>query len=148
MLRFLHRLLEAGLHFERRFDPFFRPALDAVVRMPLTRFFNWTINVTRSRDVPPLAQGRIDPDEDISLDTIIAEMQHHLDLDFTPALTNARATPRPTASSGRLSRYCRACPSTCAGASSRRSAAFPHGSASPTPAPMSSPTSTTSASAR
>ncbi|MBF7010653.1 hypothetical protein QUC32_13325 [Novosphingobium resinovorum] len=84
MLRFLHRLLEAGLHFERRFDPFFRPALDAVVRMPLTRFFNWTINLTRSRDVPPLAQERIDPDEDVSLDTIIAEMQHHLDLDFTP----------------------------------------------------------------
>lgn len=84
MLRFLHRLLELGLHAERRFDPFFRPLFDRPLRMPLTRFFNWTINLTRDRDVPPIAGEQIDPDEDISLDAIIAEMQHHLDLDFTP----------------------------------------------------------------
>jgi len=84
MLRFLHRLLELGLHAERRFDPFFRPLFDRLFRMPLTRFFNWTINLTRSRDVPAIAMEADDADEDLSLDTIIAEMQHHLDLDFKP----------------------------------------------------------------
>lgn len=84
MLRALHRLLEMGLHAERRFDPFFRPAVDRLVRWPLTRLTNFTINLTRSRDVPPLGEERIDDDEDESLDTIIAEMQRHLDLDFTP----------------------------------------------------------------
>lgn len=84
MLRFLHRLLELGLHAERRFDPFFRPLFDRLFRMPLTRFFNWTINLTRSGDVPAIAMEADDADEDLSLDTIIAEMQHHLDLDFRP----------------------------------------------------------------
>lgn len=84
MLRFLHRALEVGLHVERRFDPFFRPAFDGLLRWPLTRFLNFTINLTRSRDVPAIAQERLSDDEDESLDTIIAEMERHLDLDFTP----------------------------------------------------------------
>ncbi len=84
MLLFLHRLLEMGLHIERRFDPFFRPLFDRLLRMPLTRFFNWTINLTRSRQVPPIAGEHVDDDETVSLDAIIAEMQRHLDQDFTP----------------------------------------------------------------
>jgi hypothetical protein len=84
MLLFLHHMLEYGLHFERRFDPWFRGGFDRLFRMPLTRFFNWTINLTRNRDVPPIAGERIDDDEDVSLDAIIAEMQRHLDQDFTP----------------------------------------------------------------
>lgn len=84
MLRIVHRLLESGLYLERRFEPFFRPLLDRLFRMPLTRFFNWTINLTRSRDVPPIAEERIEDDEEQNLDVIIAEMSHHLDLDFTP----------------------------------------------------------------
>jgi len=31
----LNRIIVALLHFERRFDPFFRPALDAVLREPM-----------------------------------------------------------------------------------------------------------------
>lgn len=84
MLRALHRLLETGLHVVRRIEPFFRPFLDRILRMPLTRFFNWTINLTRSRDVPGLAEERIDDDEEQNLDAIIAEMSRHLDIDFTP----------------------------------------------------------------
>lgn len=84
MLRPLHRLLETGLHFERRFDPFFRPAVDAILRWPLTRFINFTINLTRSRDFPPIAGEHFWDDEDESLDTMVAEMARHLDLDFTP----------------------------------------------------------------
>ena len=34
-LQWLHDLLVRLLHLERRFDPFFRPALDAVLREPL-----------------------------------------------------------------------------------------------------------------
>jgi hypothetical protein len=84
MLRPLHRLLETGLHVERRFDPFFRPAVDSILRWPLTRLLNFSINLNRSRDVPALGEERIDDDEDESLDTIIAEMQRHLDRDFKP----------------------------------------------------------------
>ncbi|WP_068076813.1 catalase family protein [Novosphingobium lentum] len=84
MLEPLHRLLQATLKTERRIDPFFRPAIDSVVRWPLTRLMNWTINLTRSRDVPPLAGERFRPDEDESLDTMVAEMQRQLDIDFTP----------------------------------------------------------------
>ncbi|WP_209347642.1 hypothetical protein [Pontixanthobacter sp. CEM42] len=84
MLRAVHRLLEFGLQLERRFEPFFRPVLDRLLRMPLTRFFNWTINITRSRDVPGIAEERVADDEEQSLDTIIAEMSRHLDIDFTP----------------------------------------------------------------
>src|SRR5947209_9037583 len=85
MFRWLHRALEIALHVQRRFDPFFRPAVDKLLRWPLTRFMNFTINLTRSRrDVPPIAQERFWDDEDESLDTIIAEMERHLDLDFTP----------------------------------------------------------------
>lgn len=84
MFRALHRMLEVGLHVERRFDPFFRPAFDAVFRWPLTRFVNFTINLSRSRDVPGIAQEQFWDDEDESLDNIVAEMQRHLDRDFTP----------------------------------------------------------------
>jgi len=84
MLRPIHRLLERGLYFERRFEPFFRPYFDRLFRMPLTRFFNWTINITRSHDVPDIVQERIDDDEEQNLDSIIAEMSRHLDIDFTP----------------------------------------------------------------
>lgn len=84
MFRPLHNLLEFGLHAERRIDPFFRPFFDALFRWPLTRFFNWTINLTRSRDVPPLGQEQFWPDEEQSLDTMVAEMQRQLDIDFTP----------------------------------------------------------------
>jgi hypothetical protein len=84
MLTPFHRLLELGLHAERRVDPFIRPALDAVLRWPLTRFVNWTINLTRSRDVPPLAGERLWADEDESLDRMVAEMKRQLDIDFTP----------------------------------------------------------------
>lgn len=84
MLTALHRLLQLGLKAERRIDPFIRPIGDALLKWPLTRFFNWTINITRSSDVPPLAGERIDPDEDTSLDRMVAEMQRQLDIDFTP----------------------------------------------------------------
>lgn len=84
MFRWLHRGFEIGLHVERRFDPFFRPGFDALFRWPLTRLVNFTINLTRSRDVPPIAGERYSDDEDESLDTIIAEMARHLDRDFTP----------------------------------------------------------------
>lgn len=84
MLRTLHHLLERGLYIERRFEPFFRPFVDRLLRMPLTRFFNWTINLTRSRDVPGLAEEHVDDDEEQNLNAIIAEMSRHLDIDFTP----------------------------------------------------------------
>jgi hypothetical protein len=33
VLRALHKLLETGLHIERRFEPWFRPQFDATLRL-------------------------------------------------------------------------------------------------------------------
>ena len=44
------------IHFERRFDPFFRPAFDAVLRDPLARFVTWLINLQRVDEKLALAE--------------------------------------------------------------------------------------------
>ena len=63
MLRLISRLFEKLLHVMRRIEPLYRPLFDRLLRMPLTRFFNWTINLTRSRNVPPIGGEAVDPDD-------------------------------------------------------------------------------------
>ena len=52
-------------------DPFFRPAADWLLREPLTRLFTWLINLRRSDEGLALAEERIQPDEEQSLQAII-----------------------------------------------------------------------------
>ncbi len=59
------------VHLERRFDPFFRPAFDAVLKDPLACFVTWLINRKRPNEGFRLAEERPIPDEEAHLQSII-----------------------------------------------------------------------------
>jgi hypothetical protein len=56
---------------ERRIDPFVRPVFDRLFRERLTRFFNGLINKRRKDEGLGLAEERIQPDEEVHLQSII-----------------------------------------------------------------------------
>jgi hypothetical protein len=60
------------LHLERRFDPFFRPAFDALLRDRLTALTTDLINAQRPKEGLKIAEERPLPDEEIFLDSIIS----------------------------------------------------------------------------
>lgn len=66
------------VHLERRFDPFFRPAFDALFRQLLTNLTNSLINLQRKNEGMELAEERIQPDEETHLDEIIADMGNQM----------------------------------------------------------------------
>jgi hypothetical protein len=59
------------IHLERRFDPFFRPLFDRLLRDPLSRLTTALINLRRKDEGLAIAEERIQPDEDAHLDAII-----------------------------------------------------------------------------
>ena len=59
------------LHLERRFDPFFRPAFDAVLRDPIARLTTSLINRQRPDEGLKIAEERPLPDEEAWVDAII-----------------------------------------------------------------------------
>ena len=63
------------VQIERRFDPFFRPAFDALLRDPLTRFVTALINSQRKNEGLKIAEERVLPDEEELIDSIIASFQ-------------------------------------------------------------------------
>ena len=71
LLDWIARALMLGIHVERRFDPFVRPAFDRVLRDPLARFVTSLINRKRSDEGFALAEERTQPNEDAHLDEII-----------------------------------------------------------------------------
>ena len=74
----------ALVHFERRFDPFFRPAFDAVLRDPLARFVTWLINLQRVDEKLALAEEKPLPGEEEFVDSIIASFQQQMRLLWKP----------------------------------------------------------------
>ena len=71
---FLNFIADAStkfVHLERRFDPFFRPAFDALLRGPLTRLATALINAQRKNEGSQLAEERELPGETAALDSII-----------------------------------------------------------------------------
>jgi len=73
--RILDRVSDAGLflmHVERRFDPFFRPAFDALLRDRLSALITRLINRKRKDDGLKIAEERPQPDEEAHLEDIIA----------------------------------------------------------------------------
>jgi hypothetical protein len=81
---FLNALSDASLfilHLERRIDPFFRPAFDAVFRDRLTKLTTSLINMRRRNEGLGLAEERLHPDEEFHLQSIIdtmgAQMRKH-----------------------------------------------------------------------
>ena len=63
-----------ALHVERRIDPWIRPAFDALFRERLTELTTKLINARRKDEGLKLAEERIQPEEEVRLDEIIATM--------------------------------------------------------------------------
>jgi hypothetical protein len=72
------------LHVERRFDPLFRPAFDAVLRDPIARLTTALINTRRPNEGLKIAEERPIPGEDAYLDSIIDSFQKQMKLLWKP----------------------------------------------------------------
>jgi hypothetical protein len=84
ILRPLHAILVFFLHLERRFEPFFRPALNWLLRYPSVAVIQFFYNLGRKNEGLKIAEERIDPDEEQSLQSMIHSMREHLVQDFPP----------------------------------------------------------------
>ncbi len=82
--RFVHAVFLAMLHFERRLDPFFRPAWDALFREPSAAILQWLINRLRRDDRLALAEERPIAGESEALDSIIIDMGTYMRTHWTP----------------------------------------------------------------
>lgn len=87
LLRAIHKLLEAGLHLERRIEPLFgmRRAFDATLREPLAKLIQLQINKRRKDEGLGLAEERLLPDEENYVQAIIDEMAAQMRNHFRPA---------------------------------------------------------------
>jgi len=74
----------ALVHFERRFDPFVRPAFDALLRDPIARFVTFLINAQRVDEKLALAEEKLLPSEEQFVDSIIASFQQQMRLLWKP----------------------------------------------------------------
>ena len=71
LLDWIARLLLFLIHVERRIDPFFRPAFDALLRGPLSRLTTALINRKRTDEGLAIAEEKLQPNEEAHLDDII-----------------------------------------------------------------------------
>jgi hypothetical protein len=63
------------VHLERRFDPFFRPAFDAVLRDPIAKLTTALINMGRQNEHLGIGEEKLLTDEDVYLESIISSFQ-------------------------------------------------------------------------
>ena len=80
----LHDAVVSGLHVERRFEPFFRPVVDAVLREPLANLIQYLINRQRQDEGLKLAEERHLPGEEEALQTIIDTMAEYMRQHWQP----------------------------------------------------------------
>jgi hypothetical protein len=85
LLKALHNVLECGLHIERRFEPWFRPAFDRKLRDPLAKAIQVLINLQRSDEGLRLAEEKPLPDEEEYVQEIINQMAAQMRNHFQPA---------------------------------------------------------------
>ncbi len=78
LLNWLSDTLLALIQLERRFDPFLRPAFDALLRDPLTRLTTALINAQRPNEGLKIAEERLLPGEEEFVDSIIASFQQQM----------------------------------------------------------------------
>jgi len=72
------------VHLERRFDPFFRPAFDAILRDPLTSFATTLINSRRTNEGLEIAEEKALQDEEEWVDSIIKSFTDQMTLLWKP----------------------------------------------------------------
>jgi hypothetical protein len=73
-----------GLHVERRFEPFFRPAVDTVLREPLANLIQYLISRQRHDEGLGLAEERPLPGEEAALQTIIDTIAEYMRRHWQP----------------------------------------------------------------
>ncbi|MBI4523075.1 MAG: catalase family protein [Deltaproteobacteria bacterium] len=83
-LKPLHDFLLGLLKLERRVDPFFRPAFDALLQEPLASLTQALVNLRRKDERLGLAQEAPLPDEEAFLDSIIRDMAAYMRAHYTP----------------------------------------------------------------
>ncbi len=83
-LRRLHDFLVSLSHVERRLEPFFREAVDSVLREPQAAIIQFLINVQRKDEGLKLAEERPIPDEELHLQQIIDRMHDQMAGRFKP----------------------------------------------------------------
>ena len=72
------------VHLERRFDPFFRPAFDAILRDPLTSLATSLINSSRTNEGLEIAEEKALQDEEEWVDSIIKSFTDQMTLLWKP----------------------------------------------------------------
>jgi len=90
LLKRFHDAAIEIMKLERRVDPFFRPALDAILREPLAVLVQALINLRRRNEGLRIAEEKLLPGEEAFLDSIIADMaaymrQHYASGEFQRA---------------------------------------------------------------
>lgn len=74
----LHDTIFALLRVERRFEPFFRPALNAVLREPAAAVIQYLINRQRRDEGYKIAEERTQPGEEQHLQTMIDSIREYM----------------------------------------------------------------------
>jgi hypothetical protein len=69
---------------ERRFDPFVRPAADALLRRPSAATIQFVVNLLRKNEHLALAEERVQPDEVLHLQSIIHLMAKYMRKHYQP----------------------------------------------------------------
>ena len=83
-LDWLSNTLTSLVHLESRFDPFVRPAFDAVLRDPLARLTTALINRKRPNEGLSIAEEKPIPDEEAYVDSIISSFDKQMRLLWKP----------------------------------------------------------------
>jgi hypothetical protein len=78
LLNVLSDSLLRMVQIERRFDPFFRPAFDAILRDPIARLTTALINLQRPDEGLKIAEERPFPGEEEFVDSIISSFQQQM----------------------------------------------------------------------
>ncbi|MDD1630828.1 MAG: hypothetical protein LUP91_01325, partial [Methylococcaceae bacterium] len=84
ILNLIHQFLLKLLHIERRLEPWFRPQWNYLFREPSARVVQYLVNFRRPDEGLQLAEEKIDPDEEESLNKIIDLMADQMRSRFKP----------------------------------------------------------------
>lgn len=82
--RTAHAALVSVLHAERRFEPFFRPALNRLLREPTARIVQHFINRERPQEGLARGEEKVQPGEEEALEAIIARMAAYMNQHYQP----------------------------------------------------------------
>jgi hypothetical protein len=84
LLKYIHDTMLEVLYIERRLEPLFRPLWNRLFREAIARIIQFLINRQREDEGLQLAEEKIDPDEEESLDKIIDLMADQMRGHFKP----------------------------------------------------------------